>query len=79
MIKRYDTPKTPYRRIMEEDDGKVPKEVKERLRKQYDELNPIELKRKIDSLQKRLYSFYERKEKGRKQKEKPKSISSNIQ
>ncbi len=76
--KRYDTPKTPYRRIMDEDDGKVPKEVKERLRKQYEKLNPIELKRKIDKLQEKLYQLYKKKQKERKQNDKPKSLSSNI-
>ena len=78
VIKRYDIPKTPYRRIMEEDDNKVPKEVKERLRKQYDKLNPIELKRKIDKLQEKLYQLYKRKQKERKQNDKLKSLSSNI-
>ncbi len=75
VVKRYDTPRTPYRRIMDEDDNKV---SKERLRKQYDKLNPIELKRKIDKLQEKLYQLYKKKRKERKQNDKLKSLSSNI-
>ena len=44
VTKRYSKPKTPYRRIMESD--KVSEEVKERLKEQYDKLNPIKEKRK---------------------------------
>ena len=76
VTKRYGKPKTPYRRIMESD--KVSEEVKEHLKEQYDKLNPIELKRKIDKLQNRLHRIYKRKEKERKQKEKLKHLSSNI-
>jgi hypothetical protein len=47
---------------------KVPEEVKERLKGQYNKLNSIELKRKIDKLQNRLYRIYKRKEKENKKK-----------
>jgi hypothetical protein len=44
--KIYDKPKTPYRRLLERDD--IAEDVKERLRSIYQELNPFELKRRID-------------------------------
>lgn len=46
-IKRvYDTPKTPYQRVLENKD--IPEAVKEKLREEYKILNPFELKRRID-------------------------------
>lgn len=46
-IKRtYDTAKTPYQRVMENKD--IPEEVKRKLTKLYESLNPFELKRRID-------------------------------
>lgn len=48
IIKEYDDAKTPYRRILES--KTVSKETKEKLRKRYNELNPVELKRQIDTL-----------------------------
>lgn len=50
--KRYDLPKTPYRRILES--PKVPRAVKERLRRRYEQLNPAALHRQIRKLQKQL-------------------------
>ena len=76
VIKKYDKPKTPYRRVMESD--KVPDKVKEKLTEEYGKLNPVELKIKINKLQKKLYNLYERKQKERKQKEIPKHPLSNI-
>ena len=58
---------------MEENKGKVPEEVKQKLGEQYDKIDPIELKEEIDKLQKRLYDLYVRKQKGRS-----KHLSSNI-
>ena len=52
VIKRYDTPKTPYQRILQAKD--VSKEVKDRLRNQYKTLNLVLLKRQIDEILKRL-------------------------
>jgi len=55
-VKRvYDTPKTPYDRVLIHPD--VPKEVKKRVREVYKRLNPAELHREIVRLQKRLYSL----------------------
>ena len=50
--KRYDKPKTPFLRVVE--DPSVGKMIKARLRAQLRTLNPIELKRKIVDIQKRL-------------------------
>ena len=50
--KKYDTPKTPYQRVLESPD--VSEEIKEELRKQYRTLNPAELKRAITKLQNKL-------------------------
>ena len=50
--KRYDKPKTPFLRVME--DPSVGKLIKARLRAQLCTLNPVELKRKIVDIQGRL-------------------------
>jgi hypothetical protein len=50
--KKYDTAKTPYRRVLECSD--IDDKIKIRLEKNYDSLNPAALKRKISSLQDRL-------------------------
>jgi hypothetical protein len=50
--KRYDAAKTPYQRIL--DSKNVPKAVKERLRRRYEQLNPAALHRQIRNLQKQL-------------------------
>ena len=52
MIKRYDEAKTPYQRVL--DSAYVPEEDKERLRAEYDQLNPAELKRELTKLKNRL-------------------------
>jgi len=44
--RKYDTPRTPYRRVLECDE--VPEEKKEELRKIYAKLDPVKLKRDID-------------------------------
>ncbi len=55
-VKRvYDRPKTPYQRVME--DPTIPEEVKEKLRKTFQELNPLELRKRILELQKTLFSL----------------------
>lgn len=59
-IKRtLDTPKTPYRRVMES--RKVSREAKRRLRTTYASLNPAELRRRIDKKRDELYRAYKRK------------------
>ena len=50
--KRYDAAKTPYQRIL--DSNSIPKAVKERLRRRYEQLNPAALHRQIRNLQKQL-------------------------
>jgi len=61
--RKYDTPKTPYQRIMESE--KIPEENKKELRNLYQRLNPAELKRKIDEKIQRLFKVYEEKNKER--------------
>ena len=52
VTKKYDEAKTPYRRVLECSD--IDDKIKARLNKQYDSLNPAELKRKISMLQDKL-------------------------
>ena len=52
VIKRYDKAKTPYQRVF--DSPYVPEEDKEKLRAEYDQLNPAELKRELTKLKDRL-------------------------
>jgi hypothetical protein len=52
VIKKYDTAKTPYQRLIES--PYIQKETKNALMKQYETLNPAELKREITKLQNRL-------------------------
>ena len=65
VIKRYDTPRTPYRRVLES--PHVSEEDKEKLRNHYAKLNPAELKRQITKLQNRLLRLGSLKERLRKQ------------
>jgi len=59
-VKRiYDKPKTPYQRLLERDD--VDPANKRKLRAIYDELNPFELKRRIDDKLAKLVSLAQRK------------------
>jgi len=55
VIKRYDQAKTPYRRVLEcgVHEG-VSASAKERLRAEYDHMNPAEINRKISDLQDKL-------------------------
>ena len=50
--KKYDEAQTPYQRVLSCPD--VSKEAKKQLRSQYQKLNPAELKRKIENLQRQL-------------------------
>lgn len=52
IVKKYDTPKTPYQRVLESKE--VLEEKREELRKVYEMLNPAELKRSIDKKISRL-------------------------
>ena len=59
--RKYDTPKTPYQRLM--DSGQISEEAKEELQEIYLNLNPAELKREIDAKLEKLYKVYEEKRK----------------
>lgn len=51
-IRKYDTPKTPYQRLLKRFD--VKDVVKRKIKKTYNALNPADLKRKINDCQSRL-------------------------
>ena len=51
-IRKYDSPQTPYQRILARND--VPEPVKRKIKKIYRDLNPVDLKRKINDCQSRL-------------------------
>jgi len=53
IIKKYDTPKTPYKRIL--NSGCINEKQKQKLILIYKDLNPFQLKRKIDKLQDKLF------------------------
>jgi hypothetical protein len=57
--KLYDSPQTPYQRVL--GSAHVATEDKERLRRQYQELNPAALKRDIRTLQKKLFAYAKNK------------------
>jgi hypothetical protein len=50
--KRYDTPQTPYRRILQSE--AIPNEAKDKLRAEYNTLNPAKLKRDMIDLLNKL-------------------------
>lgn len=50
--RKYDQPRTPYQRVLDNSD--VPEEAKQKLREIYDKLNPFELKRQIDKKIRRI-------------------------
>jgi hypothetical protein len=64
--KRYDEPKTPFKRVLES--PHVPKQSKEKLKEEYGRLNPAELKRTITKLQNKLIKFRTSKEEQQKTK-----------
>ena len=51
-IRKYDKPKTPYQRLLERKD--VPTSVKNKIKRIYKKLNPVELKRNINECQSKL-------------------------
>ena len=55
VIKIYDTPKTPYRRVLESDH--ISDEVKEKLKKQRSTLKPFQLRREMLFLQNKLFNM----------------------
>jgi hypothetical protein len=54
-IKRYDSPKTPYQRIM--DSPHIKKSVKPSLSKQFENLNPFMLRKTMDKKLKIIFSI----------------------
>lgn len=52
-VRRYDTPKTPYQRVLA--DSRVSEDVKKRLTLQYAALNPKTLRKEIDILVKKIF------------------------
>jgi len=66
VIKKYDKPETPYKRIIALD--AVSEEVKEKLRRTYEELNPLSLKRQMDKFAQELWKAYDKKMKEREKK-----------
>ncbi len=59
VTRRYDTPATPFRRVLAS--PQVSRTVKTELRRQYLELNPVELQREITTCQTRLLALVRRK------------------
>ena len=59
--RKYDTPKTPYQRLM--DSGQISGETRKQLETVYLSLNPAQLKRSIDAKLDKLYHTYEEKRK----------------
>jgi len=64
VTKRYDTPKTPYRRVLARDD--VDQAAKAKLTAQFETLDPADLRRRIGTLQDELYGLNARKNPKRK-------------
>ena len=64
--KKYDQPRTPFRRVLES--PQVAKAKKQRLRKEYAQLNPAALKREITRLQNELLELATKKEAMKKKK-----------
>ena len=59
--RKYDTPKTPYQRLM--DSGQISEQTRKQLETVYLSLNPAQLKRSIDTKLDELYRTYEEKRK----------------
>ena len=57
--KTYETPQTPYQRVLTS--ASVSPSAKQKLRCQYQELNPAALKRELDHLRKKLFALAARK------------------
>ncbi|HSB09099.1 MAG TPA: DDE-type integrase/transposase/recombinase [Blastocatellia bacterium] len=64
VVKRYQQPKTPYQRLLES--PSVDRSVKRRLRAEYEQLNPAQLKREIMWLQEMLLKAVRNKQKKRR-------------
>jgi hypothetical protein len=64
VVKRYEAPKTPYQRLLES--PSVDRRVKQRLRVEYNKLNPAQLKREIMLLQQLLWKAVRNKQRKRR-------------
>ena len=64
VVKRYEEPKTPYHRLLES--PLVDSKVKQRLRVEYNKLNPAQLKREIMGLQQLLWKAVRNKQRKRR-------------
>lgn len=62
--RKYDTPKTPYQRVIESKE--ISEKKKEKLKAIYESLNPAELKREIDRKLALLYQAYKKKQSSQK-------------
>jgi len=75
--RKYDTPKTPYQRLL--GSGQISDEKKKELEALYRSLNPAELKRKVEEKTHRLYQLYEQKkrttEANPSKKQRPRSVT----
>ena len=60
--RKYDEPKTPYRRLVES--GQIPETAQKRLQTQYESLNAATLWRRIEQSRERLFQCLEAKSKG---------------
>ncbi len=61
LSKKYDKAKTPFRRVLES--RSIDDKIKKSLKREYDDLNPVELKRKITRLQDKLLKLNTLKQK----------------
>ena len=64
VVKKYDSPKTPFQRLLASED--VPANAKQQLRQVYKELNPAQLTREIGRLQQALLKAHKNKNKRQK-------------
>jgi hypothetical protein len=55
IIKRYDKPKTPYQRLLES--NHLDSKIKERLKNQFDSLNPFELRSRVEDQLKKIFKL----------------------
>ena len=53
IVKRYDKPITPYRRVLESPD--ISEEAKRKLKEQYKTLNPFELRKALEVKLKKIF------------------------
>ena len=54
-VRKYEKAATPYARVMNHES--VPEEIKEKLRKEHESLNPLLLKRELDILRKKVFEI----------------------